>query len=72
VTFDRPLFVVLCGHRHGPFFPELDLDRTSRDAVSDDIEHGQFDNILAVIEIDLSSGTCREATHDFEDRIPPD
>jgi hypothetical protein len=69
---DHPMYFVVVAHRGGPYVPETDLDRTSLVAVRQDIKSGQYENLLAVIEIDPVTHTCREATHDFQDLFAPD
>jgi hypothetical protein len=66
------MYLVVVAHPAGPYIPETDLDRTSLVAVCKDIKSGQFDNVLAVIEIDPLTRSCREATHEFTSLIPSD
>lgn len=61
---DQPLYLVVVAHRAGPYIPETMIANTSREVVLDDIETGQFTDIVAVLEIDLATQTSREVTND--------
>ena len=67
---DKPMYLVAVTHPKGSYIPETDLDRTDLVTVCKDLVAGQYKGAFAVLEIDLTKRTCREATDDFKDLIP--
>lgn len=66
---DRMLYLVICGHRNGPYVPETSLDHMSCVNVTKDIIAGQYEQILHVIEWNPVENICREVTHEFAEVI---
>lgn len=71
MIINRPMYFVVQDHRDGPYVPETAITRTSKAEVAEDLLHGQYSNVLAVIEVDIPNRTSREATHGFERYINP-
>lgn len=69
---DRMLYLVVSAHRDGPIIWEVQLDRMARKTVAEDIGHGQYDEVLAVIELNPVEQICREVTDDHEFRTAID
>ena len=65
---DRMMYLVISelASCEGPIILEVELSRTTLVQVAKDIRDGQYDKVLAVIEMNPAEGICREATHDFE------
>ena len=66
MTFDRPMYLVVVQHPKGPYIPETDIDRTDHATVSRLLREGQFENVVAILELDPNVHTFREVTHDFD------
>jgi hypothetical protein len=67
---ERDMYLVVVGHKNGPYIPETDISRTSIAIVTEDLMHGQYEDVLAVIELNPIDHICRDCTHDFKDVIP--
>jgi hypothetical protein len=72
MNLDRMIYLVISNHEEGPFFPETNLADTSLVILTKDILAGQYSNIMAVLELNPTERTCREATDDFREIIERD
>jgi hypothetical protein len=66
MNLDRDMYLVVLNHANGPYIPETDLARTGIKIVTEDLMHGQYEDVLAVIEVNPIDHVCREVTHDFK------
>jgi hypothetical protein len=73
------IYLVISEHegreRAGPIVYEITVDRMiHRPIVADDIRHGQYGSIIAVLELNPVEGICREVTDDpdFREAIARD
>jgi hypothetical protein len=66
MNLDRDMHLVVVGHKNGPYIPETDIARTSIKIVTEDLRCGQYDDVLAVIQVNPVEHTARDCTHDFQ------
>lgn len=66
VNLDRMRYLVVSDHEEGPIIWEVQLHRMDRATVAEDIKHGQYGDVLLVIEFNTVEGTSRDATEEFE------
>jgi hypothetical protein len=69
MNLDRDMYLVVLNHANGPYIPETDLARTGIKIVTEDLMHGQYEDVLAVLEVNPVEHTARDCTHDFKDVI---
>jgi hypothetical protein len=73
VNLDRDFYLVISelSGSDGPtvLILETELSRMDRKTVTEDLRHGQFGIVRAVIELNPLEYTCRDATDDFQDII---
>jgi hypothetical protein len=66
MNLDRDMYLVVLNHANGPYIPETDLARTGIKIVTEDLMHGQYEDVLAVLEVNPVEHTARDCTHDFK------
>jgi hypothetical protein len=71
MNLDRMMYLVISELKCGPLILEVELHRMDRSTVLREAREGQYDEILAVIELNPVEKTCREVTSDddFQDAI---
>lgn len=72
INLDRMIYLVISDYNDGdgPFVREAELSRTDFVTVCKGIRDGQYENLVAVIELNPVEHTCREVTSDIETLIP--
>lgn len=65
MNLDRMMYLVISDHKDGPIIWEVQLHRMDRLIVFGDIGHGQYGDVLHVLEINPVEGTCRDVSEDF-------
>jgi hypothetical protein len=65
MNLDRMMYLVISDHKDGPIIWEIQLHRMDRATVARDLRHGQYEDVLAVLEINPVEGICREVTNEF-------
>lgn len=68
-ALDQMLYLVISDHHEGPIIWEVELSRMSRATVEREIAEGQYEIVLAVVELNVAEGICREVTDDFRAAI---
>ena len=66
---DRPLFFIKCAFKSGNVFVEVDRSRMTRSQVVDDIFHGQYENVVTVIECNPFEHICDDITADVRAEV---
>lgn len=62
---DRMVYLVICGHKSGPYIPERNIADMDRKSIVADIASGKIDDVLQVIEFNPIEGTSRDVTEDI-------
>ena len=61
---DRTLYFIECAFRSGNAFVEIERHRMSRQQIVDDILHGQYTDVVTVLECNPAEHICDDITED--------
>ena len=60
---DHTVYIVVCGR--GGYLPERNLSDLDRATTVRDIAHGQYEDVVQVLECNPAEGICRDVTEDI-------
>lgn len=69
MKFEKAMYLVISDHKDGPYVPEVEVKRMDVGTVARDVRDGQYNDILAIIELNPATQICRDVTHEFKDLI---
>jgi hypothetical protein len=70
MNLDRMMYLVISTlPKCGPLVLEVELHRMDRDTVARELREGQYEQVVAVIELNPVEKICREVTDEFEPEI---